>query len=378
MRRRRGSALALACVTLVVVPLGGCGGDGEPAAEAEAVAEGSGPRLVKVVTLDEPSFLAEAPGTGGALYVAERGGRVRLVRPNGVVERRPVLDLSGEITTEGEGGLLSLALDPDFERSRLMYVYYAGRDRRIVIASYRLTPDGEAVEEGSGREVVSIPHPNFVHWGGQLAFGPDGNLYAGTGDGGPPYPIPDTAQDPDSLLGKLLRIDPARQRAEVVAMGLRNPWRYSFDRETGDVWIGDVGDFTQEEIDRVAFGELEGANFGWPGLEGTAQTTSDLEAPESAVPPVLTYRRTGKEDDPVCAVTGGYVVRDANLPALGGQYLYGDFCEGEIMSLNPEAGDPEAEPTGLEVPRLASFAEDLSGRIYAISLEGPIYRIEEG
>jgi glucose/arabinose dehydrogenase len=332
---------------------------------------------VKVAALNEPIALAEPPGTGGSLYVAERGGRVRLVGADGDVESHPVLDLSDEITTEGEGGVLSIALPPNFERSRLMYVSYAGRDKRLHVASYRVTPDGSAVVEATQREVLSIPHPNFVHWGGLLAFGPDGGLYLGTGDGGPPFPIPDTAQDPDSMLGKLLRIDPSSGRTEVAAIGLRNPWRYSFDRKTGDVWIGDVGDFTQEEIDHVAFDELDGANFGWPGLEGTAKTKSDVKAPADSIPPVLTYERTGQEGDPACAVTGGYVVRDPAIPTLAGDYLYADFCEGKIMSLDPGATHPRAKPTGLEVQRVASFAEDLQGRIYAISLQGPIFRIAE-
>jgi glucose/arabinose dehydrogenase len=367
---------AVVAALLTGALLAGCGGESETP-EPGGGSHPSGPRLVKIAALEEPISLAQAPGTDGSLYIAERGGRVRLVRASGAVERRPVLDLSHEITTEGEGGLLSLTFDPDFERNRLMYVDYAGDDKRIIIASYRLAPNGEAAVPSSRREVLAIPHPNYVHWGGQLAFGPDGSLYAGTGDGGPPYPIPDTAQDPKSLLGKLLRIDPAGGGAEVAAMGLRNPWRYSFDLKTGDVWIGDVGDFTQEEIDHVAFDELEGDNFGWPGLEGTAQTKSDVKAPADAVPPVLTYERTGKEDDPVCAVTGGYVVRDRNLPTLAGRYLYSDFCEGKILAIDPTAKRPSGEPTGLSVPRLVSFGEDLAGRIYAISLEGPIYRIAE-
>jgi glucose/arabinose dehydrogenase len=354
---------------------GGCGG--EEAESDVAPRQAPGLRLVKVATLEEPISLAQAPGADGSLYVAERGGRVRLVRASGEVERRPVLDLSHEITTEGEGGLLSLAFDPDFDRNRLMYVDYAGDDKRIVIASYRLAGDGARVVPSSRREVLTIPHPNFVHWGGQLAFGPDGRLYAGTGDGGPPFPIPDTAQDPNSMLGKMLRVDPAHGGAEVVAMGLRNPWRYSFDRKTGDVWIGDVGDYTQEEIDHVSFDELAGANFGWPDLEGTAQTKSKVKAPADAIPPVTTYERTGKEGDPVCAVTGGYVVRDRDVTELAGRYIFGDFCEGKILALDPKAKSPQAEPTGLTAPRLVSFGQDLAGHIYALSLNGPVYRISE-
>jgi len=332
---------------------------------------------VKIATLEEPVSLAQAPGRGDSLYVAERAGRVRLVRASGEVERRPVLDLSREITTEAEGGLLSLAFDPGFRRNRALYVAYAGRDRRLHVDAFRAAPDGDTVEVSSRRKVLAIPHRNFVHWGGQLAFGPDDRLYLGTGDGGPPYPIPDTARDADSLLGKMLRIAPDRGRAEVVALGLRNPWRYSFDRKAGDVWIGDVGDNSQEEIDHVAFDDLDGADFGWPALEGSAESHTDFPAPDDPISPVLTYERTGEEDDPFCAVTGGYVVRDHGVPSLEGRYIYADFCAGEIMSLDPSASDPSGERTGLHAPRLASFGEDLAGGIYVLSLDGPVYRIAE-
>jgi glucose/arabinose dehydrogenase len=372
---RAGGVRAVSAALSVAALLAGCGG--EATSKTGGHEHPGGLRLVKIATLEEPISLAQAPGSGGSLYVAERAGRVRLVRASGEVERRPVLDLSREITTEAEGGLLSLVFDPGFRRNRALYVAYAGRDRRLHVDEFRAAPDGDTVEMDSRRKVLAIPHRNFVHWGGQLAFGPDGHLYLGTGDGGPPYPIPDTARDPDSPLGKMLRITPGRGRAEVVAMGLRNPWRYSFDRKDGDVWIGDVGDNSQEEIDHVAFEDLEGADFGWPALEGSAESHTDFPAPDDPIPPALTYERTGEEDDPYCAVTGGYVVRDQGLTSLEGRYLYADFCAGEIMSLDPSANDPSGEPAGLHAPRLASFGEDLAGRIYVMSLDGPLYRIAE-
>ena len=371
--RARG-VIAVAAALSAGALAAGCGG-GDATSKTDGPEGPGGPRLVKIATLKEPTSLAQAPGTD-SLYVAERAGRVRLVRASGEIERRPVLDLSREISTEAEAGLLSLVFDSDFKRNRTLYVAYAGLDRRLHIDQFHVAPAGDKVESGR-REVLSISHPNFVHWGGQLAFGPDGRLYLGTGDGGPPYPIPDTAEDPDSLLGKMLRIDPGRGRAEVVAMGLRNPWRFSFDRKTGDVWIGDVGDNSQEEIDHVAFDDLDGADFGWPALEGSAKAKTDYPAPADPISPALTYERTGEEDDPFCAVTGGYVVRDHDLTSLAGRYLFADFCEGEIMGFDPRADDPP-EPTGLHVPRVASFGEDLAGRIYVISLDGPVYRIAEG
>jgi len=334
--------------------------------------------LEELASFSEPVHLAEPPGGDGTLYVVERAGKIRALAPDGKVAAEPFLDLSAEVSTAGEGGLFSLAFAPDYASSGRFYVDYASREGRIVIEELRADPEGGTVKQTARRELVSIPHPNEIHWGGLLMFGPDGELYAGTGDGGPPYPIPATAQDPDGLLGKLLRVDRERGGAAVVALGLRNPWRYSFDRESGDLWIGDVGDFTQEEIDSVPFDELEGANFGWPDLEGTAQTKSDVRAPGS-IEPLLTYERSGKPDDPFCAITGGHVVRDPELPSLEGSYLYGDFCEGEVLRLDPDApGRPRGEPTGLEVPRLVSFAEDVAGHVYAISLEGPVYRLVPG
>jgi hypothetical protein len=258
-----------------------------------------------------------------------------------------------------------------------------------------MAPDGLRASPSSRRQVLAIDHPNDVHWGGLAAFGSDRLLYLGTGDGGPPYPIPTTSQDPGSLLGKLLRIDPRRAGRrpytlprdnpfvgrrgadQVLALGLRNPWRYSFDSKTGDLWIGDVGDFAQEEVDHLPAAGVAGANFGWPNLEGTAPKL-EPKAPPGAIPPVLTYKRTGKPDDPYCAVTGGYVERDPAVPTLRGRYLYGDFCKGVIRSLKPDRGRVRDDrSTGLEVPKLASFGEDASGRLYAVSLDGPVYRIVE-
>lgn len=368
---RRGVRLALLLAPALVA---GCGGEVEPAPPATGAGK---PALEKVGEFSEPVFVAQPPGGGESLYVVERAGRIRAVGEDGSVAARPFLDLRREVTTEGEGGLFSLAFAPDYARSGRFYVDFASKDGRIEIDEYRADAESATVDPASRRTVLSIPHPNLIHWGGLLQFGPDGELYAGTGDGGPAYPIPGTAQDPKSLLGKLLRVDPRAATAEPVALGLRNPWRYSFDRETGDLWIGDVGDFTQEEVDHVPAGRIDGANLGWPDLEGTAQTKSDVKAPDP-IAPTLTYERTGKPDDPVCAVTGGYVVRDPALAALEGRYLYGDFCEGRILSLDAGEAHPRPRPSGLEVPRLVSFAEDAGGRLYAISLEGPVYRLTAG
>jgi glucose/arabinose dehydrogenase len=360
----RGAALIVAMAAALLLPE--CGGSGDDTATVNRPApprKGDQLELVRLGRFSSPVLLLQQPSTK-KLFVVEREGSVVPVDGG-----RPLLDISERVSTEGEAGMLSAVFAPD---GRRLYVAYSGRDAHTHVDEFEV-----ATGETERREVLTIPHPNFVHWGGLLAFGPDRRLYMGTGDGGPPYPIPDTAQDPDSLLGKLLRIDPETGNAKVVAMGLRNPWRYSFDRKTGDIWIGDVGDFTQEEVDHVAFDDLDGSNFGWPELEGTEDTTSDLHAKGPLTDPVLTYERTGKSDDPVCAVTGGFVVRDPDLPGLAGDYVYGDFCQGMIRAapVTKDGGLGRERRTGLRLESLASFAEDEAGHLYAISLAGPVYRL---
>jgi glucose/arabinose dehydrogenase len=380
----------------MVVLGAGCGGSGGSTS--------NGLNLQRVGKFEEPVFVTQPRGGSRTLYVVERAGRIRTVAPDGRVAARPFLDLHQLVSTEGEAGLLSLAFAPDYERSGRIYVDYAGRDGHERIVGYRRRPGEASVDPGTASEILSIPHPNFVHWGGLLQFGPGDHLFVGTGDGGPDYPIPATSQDRGSLLGKILRIDPCTGKAparrcddgrpysipagnpyagrpgrdEIYALGLRNPWRFSIDSRTGDLWIGDVGDFTQEEIDRIRARDAAGANLGWPDLEGTAQTKSDVKAPGS-IRPVLTYARTGKPNDPNCAVTGGYVVHDPGLPSLEGRYLYGDFCKGQIRSFEPGGAQAHGDrPIGLTVPRLVSFGEDASLHLYAISLDGPVYRLTQG
>jgi len=224
-------------------------------------------------------------------------------------------------------------------------------------------------------------------------FGPDGDLYIGLGDGGSANDPDRNGQDLGTLLGKILRIEPTSSgneeyrvpgdnpftgqggaRPEIVAYGLRNPWRFSFDRDTGDLWIGDVGQNDQEEIDALERGEIEsGANFGWSAFEGTARFNDDEEAPD-AIEPVLTYGRDGG-----CSVTGGYVVRDRALESLYGRYLYADFCAGQLRSFSAnqalEGSAQDDRSLGLQVPSISSFGEDSRGHLYALSLDGPVYRL---
>ncbi len=319
--------------------------------------------------------------------MVEREGRLRIFR-NGDVVSEPALDIGDQVVAEGEQGLLSVAFDPDFESSRLLYVYFTGNDQDQHVVEYRAREDG-TVDEETARELLHMEDFASNHNGGLLLFGPDGQLYVGTGDGGLTGDPERNGQDLGSLLGKILRIDPTPSggrpyrasspgplgngaRPEVCDYGLRNPWRFSFDRQTGALMIADVGQSSQEEIDYVSAERTCGNNFGWSAFEGTERFNSDQRAPD-AVAPILTYGR-----DRGCSVTGGYVVRDPTLPQLNGRYIYGDYCENTLRSLVPATPHAKDDrPLALHVDDLVSFGEDSDGHIYAVSLDGPVYRLVE-
>jgi glucose/arabinose dehydrogenase len=377
-------------VALALVCIAGCCGDPSrpPSGQAGPAGVGSGgqPRLEKIGDFDQPVYVTQAPGSDD-LYVVEKGGTVRIVR-DGKVESGSALDIRAEVATESEQGLLSVAFAPDFRDSRLAYAYYTSKDGNQNVVEYAVGDDG-AFDSSSRREVLRMDDFAANHNGGLLMFGPDGHLYIGTGDGGVADDPRRNGQDLGSPLGKLLRIDPASgeglpygipadnpfvdtpgARPEIYSYGLRNPWRYSFDRRTGALVIGDVGQGTLEEVDYVPDGGGRGANFGWSAFEGNDRFNLDQQAP-NAVAPVLTY---GRDDG--CSVTGGYVVRDPALPALEGRYLYGDFCNPSLRTFLPaKHGARDDRPLGLEVPELSSFGQDDQGRIYATSLAGPVFRL---
>jgi glucose/arabinose dehydrogenase len=388
-----------------VAILGGCGDDDEtattappePAPQAERgperppVGDGrGGVRLVEIGEFEAPLYVAQPPGEREDLYVVEKGGRIVLV-DDGEPLGQPFLDLSGEVSTGGEQGLLSVAFAPDYSRSGRLYVNFTDTEGDSRIQEFRRDPDDSTrADPASRRELLRIEQPFENHNGGLLLFGPDDLLYVGSGDGGAGGDPMRNGQSLSTLLGKILRIDPSPAgdrpyaiptsnpfvdepgaRGEIYSYGLRNPWRFSFDRLGGALSIGDVGQDSTEEIDLVARGEGRGANFGWSAFEGNERFNDDQEA-SGHIPPVLTYPLGG-----ACAVTGGYVVRDESLRSLYGRYLYGDFCVGQLRSF-PSRPDREAmddRPLGLEVPQLSSFGEDSRGRIYATSLDGAVYRL---
>jgi glucose/arabinose dehydrogenase len=350
-----------------------------------------GVRLAEIGSFEAPLFVAQPPGERRDLYVVELGGRVILI-DDGDVSPEPFLDISNEVTAVGEQGLLSIAFAPDYQSSGRFYVHFTDLEGDARIQEFRRSEsDPRVADPETRRQLFAIDDSYPNHNGGLLLFGPDDKLYIGLGDGGAPADAERNGQDLGTLFGKILRIDPLPSgdrpygiprsnpfagqegaRPEIYAYGLRNPWRFSFDRLGGALSIGDVGQDVFEEVDLVAGSQAAGANFGWSAFEGEEPFNSDQEAP-GHVPPVLTYPPEGSN----CAVTGGYVVRDEALRSLYGRYLYADFCAGELRSFTARPGE-EAEDDralGLQVPQLSSFAEDRRGRIYVTSLDGPVYRL---
>jgi glucose/arabinose dehydrogenase len=349
-----------------------------------------GVRLEQLGDFDQPLYVTQAPGDAKHLFVVEQTGRVQVLTDTESAAA-PFLDLSDQVSCCGEQGLLSIAFAPDYQRSGVVYADYTDQAGDTRVVEYRRSGSNSlTLDPGSARVVLRVDQPFPNHNGGLVVFGPDDLLYVGLGDGGSLGDPDRTGQDLGTLLGKILRIDPrarggrpysvpasnpfvdrAGARPEIYSYGLRNPWRFSFDRRTEALSIGDVGQSRFEEIDLVPSGAGRGANFGWSAYEGFARLNDDQMAPD-AIPPVLVYSH-----DAGCSVTGGYVVRDRSLPSLYGRYLYGDYCAGELRSFPAVPGRRAADDRalGLEVPSLTSFGEDDDGHIYATSQEGPVYRL---
>jgi glucose/arabinose dehydrogenase len=352
-------------------------------------------KLKRVGKFNNPVFVEDAPGTAG-IFVVEQGGRVKLLQGK---RKRLFLNISGLVRAGGEQGLLSVAFPADYATTRLFYVYFTNNGGNQTIAEVRASPDGLSADAGSLRQVLEIPHPVHTnHDGGQLQFGPDGLLYIGTGDGGGAGDGPDNAQSTNSLLGKILRIDPRAQagqpytsppsnpfvsdpgRDEIYAIGLRNPFRFSFDLTSSPgeprMIIGDVGQDRFEEVDYETVAGASGANFGWNDFEGLRPFPgAHSPGPGRHDRPIKVYSLNGA----ACALIGGYVVADPKLKGLRGRYVYGDFCVGKIRSFIPGLGGARKDRgTGVTVPMLSSFGEAQGGAIFATSLRGPVYRLKRG
>ena len=388
----------LLALLVMFASLGACGSAPAGSQDVTSARPGArdagsgGVKLTRIGRFDAPVYVTQPPGERRQLFVVEQGGRIVVVR-GGRALRTPFLDVSSRIVSGGEQGLLGLAFAPDYARSGRFYLNYTDPNGDTRIVEYRRGASPDRANARSARQLIFQDQPEANHNGGQLAFGPDGLLYVGLGDGGgtgdPHGPI-GNAQSLGTLLGKILRIDPRRSggspyripaanpfvgragaKPAIYAWGLRNPWRFSFDRRTGDIAIGDVGQDEVEEIDFRTRGTARGANFGWRAWEGTRRYDPRLRVADH-VPPVLTYGRGGG-----CSVTGGYVIRDRRLPALAGRYVYGDFCAGDLLTAKlRQDGARERRSLGLHVDALSSFGEDARGRVYVTSLNGPVYRLD--
>lgn len=397
---RRFTPTLLALFVLVAMPA--CGQAEEPAdirdageSEAEESAKRArrGVALKRVGSFDEPVYVTGAPGFPKLLFVVEQEGRVRVLR-GGRRVRGAFLDIRGLVSYGGERGLLSIAFPPDYRRTRRFYVYYTDNQGDIRVDEFKRRSATRAAR-GSRRTVIDIPHrENSNHNGGQLAF--LGNLlYFGTGDGGSGGDPPNNAQNRGSLLGKLLRIDPRPRRGrayttpannplvgrpgrpEIYSLGLRNPFRFSFDtRRKPRIAIADVGQDQFEELNYLTVPAARGANFGWDAFEGFSRyrgANSGTPDPGGTEKPVFVYPHSRGGS---CTIIGGYVVRDRRLPGLRGRYVYADLCEGRLRSLVPGLRRARGDrKLGLRVSTPSSFGEDQHRRVYVTSLEGPVYRL---
>jgi hypothetical protein len=349
--------------------------------------------LSTVVTgLDSPVFLT-APAGDRRQFIVERGGRIR-IRDNGAMRAIPFLDISGRVSTAGEGGLLSMAFHPQYAANGQYFIYFTDNAGDIVVERRTVSANPNLSDPTSALEIIRIAHPTFSnHYGGLLAIGADGHLYLGTGDGGGEGDPQRNAQNLDSLLGKLLRLDigaatagapyaiPAGnpyagqigRRGEIWAYGLRNPWRYAFDG--AQLYVADVGQQLREEVD-ISPAAAGGLNYGWNLMEGSLCYNALTCSSAGLVLPAFEYDHSGGG----CSITGGYVYRGAALPELAGRYFYSDYCAGFLKSFVASgAGVGEQIDWAVaKVGAVVSFGRDADGELYLIGANGTIYQIVRG
>lgn len=358
--------------------------------------------LEKIGNFDQPVGIVQPPGRS-QLVVVEKAGKLRVI-DDGVSLAQPMLDIRKLVKTSGKGGeqgLLSVAFPPDFSQTKRYYVSFTDRHDDLRIFEYRVRgSSGLVTKPGTGREILTVAQPTTKHHSGHLEFGPDGFLYVGSGDGGPSGDPGNVAQNPRSLLGKLLRIDPSATsgrkgkrnwlpyrvpkdnpftgipgRDEIYAIGLRNPWAFTFDRSTGALVIGDVGNSKFEEVNYVPAGGGLGANFGWSAFEGGSVFKGGVPRSQTIAPAVV------YPHGPACSVIGGYVVRDPRLsriagPEVVGSVIFGDFCTGKVYTFVPRFGPAKkVQKLRFRIRGLDGFGQDRAGRIYLVSLDGGIWRV---
>ena len=348
------------------------------------------PRLEEIASgLDFPLYLTSPPNDG-RLFIVEKGGVIRVVE-GGVLHPEPFLDLSGRVSGGAEQGLLGLAFPPDYASSGRFFVHYTDLSGDTRVTRFRVSDDPDRADPSSESAVLTVDQPGPAHNGGQILFGPDGLLYIGLGDGASRDGNDrGRAQSLGDLLGSILRIDVSAgsayavppdnpfvgtpgARGEIWSYGLRNPWRFSFDRGTGDLFIGEVGEKRWEEIDRAtaAEGAGRGVNYGWSRMEGNQCLVEGCDQSGLTLPLVQYDHSDG------CAITGGYVYRGTAIPALQGQYFYSDFCEGWVKSIRAagDPGQPVDWPALSPGGNVTSFGEDAAGELYLVTGGGGVFKI---
>jgi len=360
----RGVVVVTALAALLAVGAGG----------AAARPDGAAIALRPFVSgLTQPVHVAAPRNEPNRVYVVEQHGVIRVV-VGGRLRAAPFLDIRHLVSSGGERGLLSVAFHPNYAKNRRLFVNYTDRNGDTRVVEYR--SNGVRALPGTARRWLLVRQPYGNHNGGQLAFGPDGRLYVGMGDGGSGGDPLNHGQRPGTLHGKLLvrNVNVTTSRWQVNALGLRNPWRFSFDRVNGDLWIADVGQNAWEEVNWTPRAQLRTLrNYGWSVFEGTERYSSRQLGPGRLVEPVHVY---GRGDG--CSITGGFVYRGAALAEHRGRYFFGDYCSGKVWTILsggilPRPHDPRQEP--ITVPRLTSFGEDARGELYATSHNGTVYRI---
>jgi len=375
-------AVALVCIAV------GCGGNSDGDGDLDPGKVAVGLDLV-ASGFEFPLLVVTPPGDRERLFVVEKGGRVRIVR-NGAIVEPPFLDLRGEVSGGNEQGLLGLAFHPGYDGNGRFFVNFTDRAGDTRVVEYRRSANPDQADASTARLLLFVDQPFANHNGGGLAFGPDGFLYIGLGDGGGGSDPSNNGQSLETLLAKILRIDvdggapygipgsnpftgTAGARGEIWAFGLRNPWRFAFDRATRDLYIGDVGQSEREEIDFAPASSGGGENYGWDVIEGSTCLGANECDRNGLVLPVVEY-----DHDEGCSVTGGFVYRGSAVPELRGRYFYGDFCEGFVRSFRISEGRaveqlrwPQLAPGGL----ITSFGEDDAGELYVAVSSGSIFRI---
>ncbi len=359
---------------VAVATLGACGaGEAAPAGGTPVTGQANHFGVERIVTgLDRPTFVGAAPGDPGALWVLEQPGRVIRIEAD---ERTVALDISAAVSTGTEAGLLGVAFHPGFATNRRLFLHWSDLRGDTRVGEFVAQDDGRTIRPDPVRELLFLEQPEENHNGGQLAFGPDGRLYLGLGDGGGAFDPKRTAQNPRNLLGKVVAIDvdATVPKWEVILMGLRNPWRFSFDPALDEIWVADVGQDSFEEVNRVRLEFDEPPkNLGWSTYEGPKKIRDrKLHRPGELVQPVAAYTH---EDG--CAVVGGHVYSGIALPGLARRYVFGDFCSGTLWSLRgtPIGGATDLRREEAKVPQLAHIGQDGEGELVFASAAGFIYR----